>query len=349
MFSSATTYQSKQKKPWRKTYDDLFFQPKLTINQPQDIYEEEAEAMADKVNKNKHSFLKLVNISSIQRKCAHCEKEEKLQMKGEKNAQSGMTAPALIHDVTNSRGQLLDAGIRGFMESHFGYDFGNVQVQIDSLANQSSAKNNALAYTHKNHVVFGAGQFRRETNAGKQLLAHELIHVNQQKENQSKSSIQLEPDRDPSKLSNEDLYAESTAIRDYVNSVAIDDPSYEAKWTYYNDVLNEVRKRCIKDLPSQPKGVSQQLVDRITGKYASVDKDPGEGFFLTPYIPSEGQTTIGYGRVVFPKSLCQITSEEVDSKIKKSCICQPHESKSDRITKIRYKIKSKRSTYKSKG
>ncbi|MEO8861171.1 MAG: DUF4157 domain-containing protein [Ginsengibacter sp.] len=63
----------------------LFFQPKLTINQPNDIYEQEADAMADKVMRmpdpavNNNFFFKPA-ISSVQRKCAHCEEEEKKQL-----------------------------------------------------------------------------------------------------------------------------------------------------------------------------------------------------------------------------------------------------------------------------
>jgi peptide methionine sulfoxide reductase MsrB len=73
----------------------IFFQPKLTINQPNDIYEKEADAMADKVmrmtgNENSHQPFFKPAVSSIQRKCAHCEEEEKkMQRKEKSNAGSG--------------------------------------------------------------------------------------------------------------------------------------------------------------------------------------------------------------------------------------------------------------------
>ncbi len=60
----------------------LFFQPKLSINQPNDIYDQEADAMADKVMRmpdpstGNNLFFKPA-ITSLQRKCAHCEEEEK--------------------------------------------------------------------------------------------------------------------------------------------------------------------------------------------------------------------------------------------------------------------------------
>ncbi|MEO8962988.1 MAG: DUF4157 domain-containing protein [Ginsengibacter sp.] len=200
-----------------------FVQPKLTINQPNDIYEREADAVAEKVmrmpaNETKPAFFKPISlpITPIQRKCAacedeeklqrkededeeqhiqlksskdldihrkcdHCEVEEKLQMKGESSAIDGVAAPPIVHDVINSVGQPLDRAARNFMESRLGYDFGNVQIHNDSLAHQSSKQINALAYTHSNHIVFGGGQYLPHTSAGKQLLAHELTHVVQQK------------------------------------------------------------------------------------------------------------------------------------------------------------------------
>ncbi len=52
-----------------------FFQPKLTINQPNDPYEQEADAMAEKVMR--------MTGPTIQKKCADCENEEekKVQLK----------------------------------------------------------------------------------------------------------------------------------------------------------------------------------------------------------------------------------------------------------------------------
>src|ERR1041385_1630358 len=60
----------------------FFFQPKLTINAPNDIYEQEADAVADKVMRmpdksfvNTPTFFKPALIP-VQRKCAACEEEE---------------------------------------------------------------------------------------------------------------------------------------------------------------------------------------------------------------------------------------------------------------------------------
>ncbi|HKH59487.1 MAG TPA: DUF4157 domain-containing protein [Flavitalea sp.] len=57
---------------------EFFIQPKLTINHPNDPYEQEADAMADKVMRMEDPSIqrKSLVISSLQRKCAECEEEE---------------------------------------------------------------------------------------------------------------------------------------------------------------------------------------------------------------------------------------------------------------------------------
>ena len=234
-----STSVSKEKQKGNSSFFQPIVQPKLTINQPNDIYEQEADAVAEKVmrmpdSKTEPLFfqpqplpvtplqrkcaaceseehlqrmedeeeepvqLKPTREFDVQRKCSHCEEEEeKVQMKGEPTAGRGMTAPSIVHSVINSGGRSLDKSTRSFMESRFGYDFGNVQIHNDSLAHKSSKDINALAYTHRNHVVFGAGQYQPNTNSGKQLLAHELAHVVQQEKIspsiQRKINTQAEP------------------------------------------------------------------------------------------------------------------------------------------------------------
>jgi len=132
--------------------------------------------------------------SNIQRKCAACEKEEAdVQRKGsgiqrkesniqrkESAAGSAPEATSTVDQTLQSSGQSLDTGTRDFMESRFGYDFSQVRIHNDPLAHQSSSGINALAYTHGEHIVFGAGQYQPETDTGKELLAHELTHTIQQ-------------------------------------------------------------------------------------------------------------------------------------------------------------------------
>jgi len=196
-------------------------QPKLEINEPGDAYEQEADAMAERVmqaaapdpgqllaapvnsikrkcetcgkeeEKEEHeedkeeTESKLVQRKLVQRKCASCEKEEeeekKLQRKESGNENTKLSST--VFQVLQSGGQPLDRAIRAFMEPRFGFDFGNVQVHNDTLAHQSAKAINALAYTWQNRIVFGEGQYQPHSSKGKRLLAHELTHVVQQSGN----------------------------------------------------------------------------------------------------------------------------------------------------------------------
>ena len=202
-----------------------FFQPKLTVNELGDEYEQEADAVADKVMRmpNPLSTFRIgdlgfrtpeirhpksemadpsihfgfgiwdfghpksdipnpkskpIPLSQISRKCADCEEEDNVQRK--ESSGGGQAAPSLVNDVIASSGKPLDSHTQQFMESRMGHDFSQVQVHTDSQAAESATAVNALAYTSGNHIVFNSGQYAPDTEGGKRLLAHELVHVGQQ-------------------------------------------------------------------------------------------------------------------------------------------------------------------------
>ncbi|HRI60468.1 MAG TPA: DUF4157 domain-containing protein [Saprospiraceae bacterium] len=190
-----------------------FFQPKLTVNQPGDEYEQEADRVADqvmrmpgvslfgggkgeaiqrsKMEEEEHLQRKEKPVPHflgsepvvVQRKCAECEKEEKegVQRKESGGDAGGKAAPSIVSDVLSSGGgQALDANTKGFMESRFGQDFSHVRVHTDARAAESAQAIQARAYTSGKDVVFGAGEYQPESESGKKLLAHELVHVGQQ-------------------------------------------------------------------------------------------------------------------------------------------------------------------------
>jgi hypothetical protein len=163
----------------------VFFQPKLTVNQPNDIYEQEADSMANRVMRmsdpihNENAFFKPAPVT-IQRKCQHCE-EEKLHRKESSGAEAQGS-----HELDNyvgslsTSGQVLPQSSRSFFEPRFGHDFSNVRVHTDSVAAKSAQSINALAYTTGSNIVFNSGQYSPESDSGKRLMAHELTHVVQQ-------------------------------------------------------------------------------------------------------------------------------------------------------------------------
>lgn len=168
--------------PQKEKPKPLFFQPKLTIGPSDDVYEREADAVADKVVRMDNGSHLQPNISpaSIQRKCAACEEEEALQRKGDGSNDEKLEAPPIVAEALGSGGHPLDNHSRSFMEGRFGYDFGNVRIHTDAVAAKSAQSINALAYTSGNSIVFGEGQYAPGSTSGKRLLAHELTHVVQQ-------------------------------------------------------------------------------------------------------------------------------------------------------------------------
>ena len=168
--------------PQKEKSKSLFFQPSLTIGPVDDVYEREADAVADKVMRM--SDTEQVQTKSlpfnIRRKCASCDEEEQLQRKEVEKSDEELEAPSIVSDALGSGGNPLDDNSRSFMENRFGYDFSNVKIHADAVAGKSAQSINALAYTSGNNIVFNEGQYSPGTESGKRLLAHELTHVLQQ-------------------------------------------------------------------------------------------------------------------------------------------------------------------------
>ncbi|MDB5285239.1 MAG: hypothetical protein JWR05_188 [Mucilaginibacter sp.] len=165
----------------------ITIQPRLTINQPNDIYEQQADAVAEKVMRMPDAGVKQISPFlagnkpiDVQRKCAECEEEEKQKLQRKESGISVPVVSSAVSETLQSAGQSLDITTRSFMEPRFGFDFGKVRIHNDSQAQQSAKDINALAYTHQNNIVFGAGQYQPQTDPGRKLLAHELTHVIQQ-------------------------------------------------------------------------------------------------------------------------------------------------------------------------
>ena len=100
----------------------------------------------------------------------------------------GERAPSIVAEVLRSPGQSLAPDTRAHMETHFGQSLERVRIHTDSEAAHSAAEVGALAYTVGSHIVFGDRQFAPETDVGRRLLAHELVHVVQQAESPAASS-----------------------------------------------------------------------------------------------------------------------------------------------------------------
>lgn len=266
-------------------------QPKLRVNQPGDAYEQEADSVAEQVTRTsaQSNFAdSLVGIGSregIGHSCTTCKSgqggggEGHLNIRrassaasnpSATNAATPKTTTETANDIINIRssgvGSSLDDGTRQFMESRFGYDFRNIKIHTDGKAARSASDVNALAYTMGNHVIFAEGQYRPNTVEGKRLLAHELTHTIQQRENPALQAKVIQRDLavEPTVANPADVVLTAPEMRSAIrlNSVMFTDA---AEIEIVRDVLG---------ISKQPAAVDEDFVNAVI-RYQS-------SFGLTP-------------------------------------------------------------------
>src|SRR5690606_4653178 len=139
-------------------------------------YEQEADRMADQVMRMTQPD------DAIQRKCAHCEEEEKQIHRKPANPSAPHVDEPFESYVSSlhGRGAVLSQAERNVFEPRFGRDFSGVRIHTGTEAAQSAEHINASAYTTGNNIVFNTGQYQPGAEIGQRLLAHELTHVVQQ-------------------------------------------------------------------------------------------------------------------------------------------------------------------------
>src|SRR5271170_62001 len=94
---------------------------------------------------------------------------------------AGLRVPETVREGWRSPGSPLQPAVRQRFEPHFG-DLGRIKVHTDGEAAAAAEAAGAAAFTWKDHVVFGGHRYQPDTPAGHALLAHELVHVTQQRE-----------------------------------------------------------------------------------------------------------------------------------------------------------------------
>ena len=166
----------------RERSHPLFFQPQLTVGPTDDVYEREADAVADQVMRNDGHAAIQTKISpvTLQPKCAACEEEERMQRKESEKEGTSPEAPTLVSEALGGGGSRMAPDTRSFMENRFGYDFGQVKVHTDTTAAKSSQTTLACANPRVTNIFYTAGKYPPHPPHATRLLAHELTHVVQQ-------------------------------------------------------------------------------------------------------------------------------------------------------------------------
>ena len=185
----------------QRTYGNSYvgrvIQAKLTVGEPGDLYEQEADRVADAVMRMSESTVSgvLSHSNSIQpmpiQRMRTEEEEEKIHPK-ESPGQTPTVTPVLETrlDGTRGGGEPLPESVRSYMGPRFGADFSGVRVHTGSNAIQMNRDLNAQAFTRQRDIYFGAGRYSPETRDGQRLLAHELTHVVQQDSSTSVPRVQ---------------------------------------------------------------------------------------------------------------------------------------------------------------
>ncbi|MDD3582046.1 MAG: DUF4157 domain-containing protein [Desulfobacca sp.] len=180
-------------------------QAKLNISSPGDIYEQEADKVADAVMHMPDELLSRQPLEEDEEELLQTKRNsieitpflqrqiEPEEDEGEEEEEKVLQAktdtggplevrPELEADLAGIRGagQPLPELIQAFFEPRLGIDLGGVRIHVGSHAAKLAHSLNARAFTLGQDVVFGRGEYAPETPQGKSLLAHELTHVIQQ-------------------------------------------------------------------------------------------------------------------------------------------------------------------------
>lgn len=160
-------------------------QPKLTIGEPNDPYEQEADRVASEVVEKIHNGQVATSVDSdepVQRSLSTVEPVKSLPVQRNGGIVSGTASNEFESQLNHARGggSSLEPMLQGKLESAMGADFSRVKIHNDGQADRLSRSIQAKAFTTGNDVFFKQGAYNPNSKGGQTLIAHELTHVMQQ-------------------------------------------------------------------------------------------------------------------------------------------------------------------------
>lgn len=148
----------------------------LEIGDPNDKYEQEADAVANKV----------VNGGIKHNSSSYTESNTSLMAKSENGTLLGTEQLQAKLNSSKGSGQSVDPATQNEMGSKMGADLNDVKIHTDTSAHEMSEGINAKAFTHGQDIYFKQGNYDTNSTEGKKLLAHELTHTQQQRDGVSR-------------------------------------------------------------------------------------------------------------------------------------------------------------------
>jgi hypothetical protein len=151
-------------------------QMKLTVNTPGDVYEQEAEDVAEKVTQPGQAHSKDVAIPPLRADRERSGAGPKLQKKETDEVGNESDTGLESRIQSSGDGRPLPESMRHPMESGLGVDFSIVRVHDNTTNKQDADRLNAKAFTHGSDIWIGSAGSANDPK----LMAHELTHVVQQ-------------------------------------------------------------------------------------------------------------------------------------------------------------------------
>ncbi|MDK2407744.1 DUF4157 domain-containing protein, partial [Aphanizomenon sp. 202] len=155
-------------------------QAKLTVNQPGDKYEQEADRVAAQVVKQINHP---ISQPSANPEAVHSQKLMRKSVSSPQPIAGGIaTTPHLETAIKQQQGQgqPISEDIREPLEESFGADLSGVRVHTDDQSDELNRSIQSLAFTKGRDIFFKRGAYQPRSLKGQELLAHELTHVIQQ-------------------------------------------------------------------------------------------------------------------------------------------------------------------------
>jgi hypothetical protein len=152
-------------------------QPKLSVGQAGDPYEQEADRVAEHVA----DHLQASNVPSIQTRLDSAPPHITPLVMRQREGPAAVS-PRVEQGIQHTRGagETLTQPVGDSMEQALGADFSGVRIHANSEADSLNRSLNARAFTTGKDIYFKSGEYQPESPAGQKLLAHELTHVVQQ-------------------------------------------------------------------------------------------------------------------------------------------------------------------------
>lgn len=109
--------------------------------------------------------------------------DARLQRSGGGIMDGGRVHPDVTAQINAARGRgtPLDPAVREQMSGALNHDFADVRVHHDTLASTLAQSVQARAFTTGADIFFASGEYQPAAASGRELLAHELTHVVQQR------------------------------------------------------------------------------------------------------------------------------------------------------------------------